>query len=553
MRGVTLVTGIWDIGRGDLSKEWSRGYDYYLSKFKELIKIDNNLIIFGDEKLRQFVFDRRNGDNTLFIERNIHWFKNNEYFESIQKIRNNIDWVNQTGWLKDSTQARLEYYNPLVMSKMFLLNDAKILDKFNSDYLFWIDGGITNTVHYGYFTHDKVLNKIEKNIDKFSFICFPYDAEKEIHGFNYEEMNRLVDKKINKVARGGFFGGPKESISEINGIYYELLKKTLDNGLMGTEESIFTILTYKYPDLINYFEIESNGLLGTFFENLKNEKLICKREKNSILDASNVALYVITFNSPKQFSSLIQSFIDYDINFLNKPKKFLLDNSTDQNTYEEYSKLCKKYEFEHIKKENLGICGGRQFIAEHSNEHNFDYYFFFEDDMFLNSKKEGFCKNGFRFYEENLFDKSLKIINENNYDFIKLCFTEFYGDNKTQWSWYNVPQHVREKYWPNKNKLPDIGLDKNPPKTKFKNIGNIDTLSYIDGEIYYCNWPQLVSKYGNEKMFLNTKWAHPYEQTWMSHIYQETVHGNIHPAILLLSPIKHDRFEHYSGNLRKES
>ena len=44
-------------------------------------------------------------------------------------------------------------YNPLVMSKVFLLNDAKIMDNFNSDYMFWIDAGLTNTVHSGYFTH----------------------------------------------------------------------------------------------------------------------------------------------------------------------------------------------------------------------------------------------------------------------------------------------------------------------------------------------------------------------------------------------------------------
>jgi hypothetical protein len=41
------------------------------------------------------------------------------------------------------------------MSKVFLLNDARILDKFNSDYLFWIDAGISNTLHTGYFYYDK--------------------------------------------------------------------------------------------------------------------------------------------------------------------------------------------------------------------------------------------------------------------------------------------------------------------------------------------------------------------------------------------------------------
>ena len=78
-------------------------------------------------------------------------------------------------------------------------------------------------------------------------------------------------------------------------------------------------------------------------------------------------------------------------------------------------------------------------------------------------------------------------------------------------------------------------------------------LPYADGEIYYCNWPQIVSREGNNKMFLETKWAHPYEQTWMSHIFQQTKENKIKGALLLLSPINHDRFHHYDGKQRKES
>jgi hypothetical protein len=39
----------------------------------------------------------------------------------------------------------------------------------------------------------------------------------------------------------------------------------------------------------------------------------------------------------------------------------------------------------------------------------------------------------------------------------------------------------------------------------------------------------------------------------MSQCYQETIKGRINPAVLLLSPIEHNRFEHYDGKLRKES
>ena len=171
----------------------------------------------------------------------------------------------------------------------------------------------------------------------------------------------------------------------------------------------------------------------------------------------------------------------------------------------------------------------------------------------MKKNKEEVCKNGFKVYAENLYENSLKIVKNNNYDFLKMSFSEFFGDNITQWSWYNVPQVVREKLWPEKTQLPVQGLDPNAPKTKFKNIGSLNNIPYIDGEIYYCNWPQIVTKDGNQKMFLTEKWAYPYEQTWMSYIYQETVEGNINGAILLMTPIAHNRFEHYNRELRKES
>jgi hypothetical protein len=558
MSNITLVTGIWDIGRGELTEGWSRSFQHYLDKFEQLLQVEENLIIFGDEELKDFVFQHRKPETTQFITRPLSWFTNSEFFPMIQKIRTNPDWYNLSGWLKESTQGRLENYNPLVMSKMFLLHDAKIMDQFDSEYMFWIDGGLTNTVHPGYFTHDKVLNKLTKYISKFSFICFPYGAEREIHGFEYNQLNLIAGAKVDKVARGGFFGGPKSSIADMNGIYYGLLKSTLQDGYMGTEESIFSIMSYKHSDLINYFEIEPNGLVGKFFEDLKNDNLKVKNESTvkvvNNLDTNKVGLYVITFNSPKQFRTLIDSMLEYDKDYLNKTTKFLLDNSSDLSTTEEYSVICEEYGFEHIKKDNLGICGGRQWIAEHfEKETDLDYYLFFEDDMFFYPNEGHVCRNGFNRYVPNLYSKSLEIIKKENFDFLKLNYSEFYGDNGTQWSWYNVPQHVRSEFWPDKPRLPEMGLDPNAPKTAFHAVLSYKGLPYAVGEVYYCNWPQIVSRTGNKKMFLDTTWAHPFEQTWMSHMYQLVKKDELYPGLLLLTPTEHDRFEHYDRGLRKES
>ena len=542
---MTLVTGLWDIGRGNLEKGWNRSFDYYLNKFDDLFKIDCNLIIFGDESLYKFVSERRDMSKTQFITRDLSWFRNNEFFDKIQKIRTNENWYNQVGWLKESTQAKLEMYNPIVMSKMFLLHDAVILDKFNSEKLFWIDAGISNTVDIGYFTNDDVLEKINKTYDKALFISFPYEANTEVHGFSYDKLCEYSKTKTSYVSRGGFFGGPKKYISDLNTIYYSLLTHTLNNNLMGTEESIFTIMSYLHPNLIDNYLINSDGLLYKFFEDIKNNKI--KKETNG------VGLYVITFNSPKQFETLIESMLEYDSNFIHKTKKYLLDNSTDLTTTPRYKQLCEEYGFEHIKKNNLGICGGRQFVAEHFANTDLQYMWWSEDDMFFQNKPDETCRNGFNRYTPNLFNKCIEIMNKENFEFLKINYSEFYGDNGTCWPWYNLPQEKRNEYFSEKPNLPVQGYDPNAPKTKFNNIGSHKGLPYVDGEIYYCNWTHIISQNGNKKMFLDTKWQYPYENTWMSHHYQLTKKNELRGGLLLLTPVEHERFDHYSKELRKES
>jgi hypothetical protein len=320
-------------------------------------------------------------------------------------------------------------------------------------------------------------------------------------------------------------------------------------------------MVYQYPEYFKYYEIESNGLINTYFENVKNNKAQIKCEQNfnpnvipkqkPFTDKSS--LYVITYNSPNQFKTLIQSMKEYDPNFLLKTKKYLLNNSLNKETDKAYSELCAEHGFEEIKQNNLGICGGRQFIAEHFDKSDSEYMLFFEDDMFFYPHKGTICKCGLNRYVDNLYTKIMKIMSKESLDFLKFSFTEFYGNNSTQWSWYNVPQNKREEYWPEYNRLPKHGLDQNSPKTYFKYISNIDGLSYAVGEVYYCNWPQIVSKEGNKKMFLTTTWDRPFEQTWMSYIFQQTKEDKIKPGILLLTPIEHDRFEHYSAEERKES
>ena len=75
MCDMTIVTGLWNIKRDELTEGWSRSYEHYLKKFDELLDLPYNMIIFGEKELEEFVFKRRNQENTQFILRDKGWFK----------------------------------------------------------------------------------------------------------------------------------------------------------------------------------------------------------------------------------------------------------------------------------------------------------------------------------------------------------------------------------------------------------------------------------------------------------------------------------------------
>tara|TARA_Y100000385_G_scaffold198637_1_gene205682 strand:- start:156 stop:1079 length:924 start_codon:yes stop_codon:yes gene_type:complete len=307
---------------------------------------------------------------------------------------------------------------------------------------------------------------------------------------------------------------------------------------MGTEESIFSLIANLNKE-VQLFDINEDGLVFKFFEDIKNFK------KPVIINSnvpSTVKLYINTYNSPTQLKSVINSFEEKDLDFLNKTNKVLINNSTKSEYDREYDGICNTYGFEQIKQGNLGICGGRQFAAEHFGNSDDKYMMFFEDDMLLDFT--GYCGFGFRKEVKNLLKTIVKIMDKENYDFLKMSFSEFYGDNSEQWSWHNVPEDKKQLYF---------GDIKSRPTTEFKCIKRLNRIPYAEGEIYYCNWPHIISRQGNQKMFLDTKWAHPYEQTWMSHIYTLTKEKAINSAILLASPITHNRTEHYDKEERREN
>jgi len=538
---LTLVTSLFDIKRGELNPGFKRTFDHYVETFRRLLKTELPMVIFCDSDVEAIVWQERKPENTRIVRKTLDDLRAFPFYDKTNTIRQQDEWRRRSGWIVDSPQSQLELYNPLVMSKQFFLNDASIFNFFDTKYFLWIDAGIANTIGdpCNYFTLE-FSRKITKHMNKMMYVCFPYDGQVEVHGFEKQAFNRYANADTNRVARGGMFGGSKYAINEINDIYYQLLSTTLDSGYMGTEESIFTLITYKNPELCNLVWIEGNGLIVKALEDIKNNISVSKAER--------LALYVLTFNLPQQFELWVKSVKDALPKEFDNVKKYVINNSLDPEVDAEYQRLFEEYGFEEFKKDNIGICGGRQFTAEHFANSDHEYMIFFEDDMLLHSKDNTRpCKSGFTTHHQQLFDKCIDILENENLDYLKLSFSEFYGDNHENWAWYNVPHHRKEEYFPAKED------GSNNKSTIIFRTGTHRELPYAVGEFHYCNWPLLFNKNGNKKVFLDDKYEHLYEQTWMSHAMNLIRAGELKVGCLLASPINHQRRFHYGANTRREN
>lgn len=302
---------------------------------------------------------------------------------------------------------------------------------------------------------------------------------------------------------------------------------------MGTEESLFTILSYKNKELYKIEPINANGLIVNYLTRVKDAPSRSKRP---------MAIYSLTFNCPEQWKSWVESVkVSLPEEFENA-KKYVVNNSTDKNLEIEYKKLFEANGFEEIKFNNIGICRGRQYVAEHFDKSDHDYMLFFEDDMLMHPPNaSGVCKSGFKKGVAGLIEKSIGIMEYEDLDYLKLSFSEVFGDNFVDWAFYNVPESKRKLYYSETN------------KTKIKYLSIYKDLPYAVGYFHYSNWPLLFNKRGNKRVFLDTVWKSPYEQTWTSHVRTLMEEGKVKAGCLLASPINHRRIKHYGVQNRKEN
>lgn len=246
--GVTMVTAMLNISRGDRSFEV-----HYLEGMKKVLQCRNPMVVFAEEKYHNFIKEHRGTLPLVLKNLQIEDLENTDYFQSIQNIITKDEWINQAEWMKTSV-IKDKYYIPLTLYKNQLLESVAKENPFgyNGSYKFyWIDSGMCNS--YGINEHIDIFNFNKLSEKAFFLTSFDYYTDTEIHGYNIKAMEQICGRKPNYVCRATIFGGRLEHIVQFNQKFNEYLYESLNQGNIGTEESIFTIVEMKHPELVDRF------------------------------------------------------------------------------------------------------------------------------------------------------------------------------------------------------------------------------------------------------------------------------------------------------------
>ena len=502
------------------------------------------MVIYTEESYVEIIQQHRQGKPTQIIVSTCATALDASLVERIDNIRARSDWLSQSDWLAGSPQAALAGYNALVMSKPLWLAEQARLNPFGSGSFYWIDAGLGHTVAAPWL-HADSLARLPGRQHRFLLLCYPYENSPEVHGFDKRALARLAGVDDTRwVARGGFFGGVRADVVSVAESYQQVLHETLERGLMGTEESLLTLLSYRQPELFDLRLIGSDGLVSPFFRQLASGKpAVPAALAKSYSDL--IETWFISFNAPRQFAMLLASIERAAPELLRSASLTLINNTTEAALIPEYERICAHYGIDHLRQNNIGINSARLLAAEVFYQRGRYAMVWFEDDMMLVGPDEepAQCRNGLPCHVPNLGPVCLDILQHEQLDYLMLSFTEVFGSHDEQWGWINLDATKRAHYFPGVDKLPPALL------TEPRQRGNA---FYTVGEVYYSNWPQIMTRRGTSKLLLERQWADVHEQYWCARSFELLRAQEMRAGVLLASPVNHCRTQFYDREDRRE-
>ncbi|XP_004347524.1 hypothetical protein CAOG_04773 [Capsaspora owczarzaki ATCC 30864] len=256
---ITMITSMYDVGRGEFSGE-TRGFATYLEYFKQILELDTCMVVHVDPSVVDFVRKHRaaRASRTVIIAE--EWqdlLSRYPYRTKMQAIIDDKEFMSRVK-RPGRPEMKLVGYNIIMFKKVDWVYDAARSDYFRSRQFFWMDGGYGHGKMMG-FLKDRVWpdpSKVEALVnDQQTYILRVKDFTREMCQSEREMFTRHA-----KTVAGGFFGGSRRAIRALYPVFHQAIQRSLTGGYMDDDQAVFFAAWCDQPDLFTFEECPRNFL-----------------------------------------------------------------------------------------------------------------------------------------------------------------------------------------------------------------------------------------------------------------------------------------------------
>ena len=260
MSKVKVITALFDIGRENLGD--GRTMDQYLDWFKKTLQLKTHMVIYTEERFKEFVEEYRDPEYTEIRIQKIGEIPMYKHKEAINKILNDPEYISR---INDNSriECNLDLYNIIQYSKFGWLQE-EIKKGSDLDFYFWMDAGCSR------FFSDFDLSLNWPNIISLDTSRFIIQGNVNTERL-YPLMN--IDEykwDSNCILVGTLFGGRGKVVSRVSDLVINILEKEMLNlNMVNNEQIALAILFKRNPELFSIY-INLNGGHLPLFKHLTN-------------------------------------------------------------------------------------------------------------------------------------------------------------------------------------------------------------------------------------------------------------------------------------------
>lgn len=253
----TIVTALYDIKRdteGD-----GRTIDEYLKWFEKTLKLNVPMVVFTENKFKDFVLTHKKQNLHLVIKplEQIPYYK---YLNTISTILKSNEYKRLIA-APFRVECKLPLYNVIQYSKFDWIAETIEQKYFDSDYYFWMDAGCSR-----FFQDVNIENIWPSNYNILSPNKLNIQGNWHTVVYNILDIeNYFWDTEC--ILVGTLFGGSKDVCLNMAKIVKTEFENRLKKNSVNNEQIMLGYLFKKNPELFNVY-IELNGQHLPFFKKL---------------------------------------------------------------------------------------------------------------------------------------------------------------------------------------------------------------------------------------------------------------------------------------------